>query len=144
MKEIEKNSEKEFLNGKQDSKPPIKIAKKESSSCSDYTLFLYVLLIMIVFGVLIFLFFYIHYGSYKIELLVAENSIDNLIIDMIKPLVDDRKYRLIKLSNNLEVLLISDINASTSSAALSVGVGSFKDDEISGLAHFCEHMIFLV
>ena len=64
---------------------------------------------------------------------------------MIKPLVDDRKYRLVKLSNNLEVLLISDINSSTSAAALSVGVGSFKDDpNIPGLAHFCEHMIFLV
>ena len=64
---------------------------------------------------------------------------------MIKPLVDDRRYRLIKLSNNLEVLLISDVNASTSAAAMSVGVGSFKDDEnMAGLAHLCEHMIFLV
>ena len=64
---------------------------------------------------------------------------------MIKPLVDDRKYRLVKLSNNLEVLLISDVNSATSAAALSFGVGSFKDDpKIPGLAHFCEHMIFLV
>ena len=64
---------------------------------------------------------------------------------MIKSLVDDRQYRLVQLSNNLEVLIISDINTSTSAAALSVEVGTFKDDKnIPGLAHLCEHMIFLV
>ena len=64
---------------------------------------------------------------------------------MIKPFSDNRQYRLIKLSNNLEVLMISDPDSSSSAASLSVGVGSFNDDsEIPGLAHFCEHMIFLV
>lgn len=63
---------------------------------------------------------------------------------MIKPLVDDRKYRAIRLTNNLEALLISDISSSRCSASLSVGVGSFQNDEdVLGLAHFTEHMIFL-
>ncbi len=61
-----------------------------------------------------------------------------------KPLIDDRKYRAIRLSNNLEVLLISDIGTARASASLSVGVGSFQDDDdLPGLAHFCEHMLFL-
>ena len=31
-----------------------------------------------------------------------------------------------------------------SAAAMAVGVGSFHDDwEIPGLAHFCEHMLFM-
>jgi hypothetical protein len=61
-----------------------------------------------------------------------------------KPLVDDRKYRAIRLTNNLEALLISDISTSRCSSSLSVGVGSFQnDDDIPGLAHFTEHMIFL-
>ena len=64
---------------------------------------------------------------------------------MIKPLVDDRKYRVIKLTNNLEVLMISDVSTSRCSSSMSVGVGSFQDDDdILGLAHFTEHMIFLV
>lgn len=63
---------------------------------------------------------------------------------MIKPLVDDRKYRAIRLTNNLEALLISDVSTSRCSSSLSVGVGSFQnDDDIIGLAHFTEHMIFL-
>jgi len=63
---------------------------------------------------------------------------------MIKPLVDDRKYRAIRLTNNLEALLISDLSTSRCSSSLSVGVGSFQnDDDIPGLAHFTEHMIFL-
>jgi insulysin len=83
------------------------------------------------------MFFYIHYGRYRIEVLVSEK-------DMIKPLVDDRKYRAVKLTNNLEVLMISDVSSSRCSASMSVGVGSFQDDEdILGLAHFTEHMIFL-
>lgn len=64
---------------------------------------------------------------------------------MIKPLIDDRKYRTIRLTNNLEVLMISDVSSSRCSASMSVGAGSFQNDEdVMGLAHFTEHMIFLV
>ena len=42
------------------------------------------------------------------------------------------------------VLLASDPNADTAAAALNVRVGHFSDpDQVPGLAHFCEHMLFL-
>lgn len=58
---------------------------------------------------------------------------------------DNRKYKYIKLNNNLEVLLIRDTNKANkgmASASMSVGVGSF-DEKIEGLAHFLEHMLFM-
>lgn len=67
------------------------------------------------------------------------------LIDIIKPLSEQRDFRIISLPNKIEAVLISDKTASKSSASLSVGVGSFyDDDDAAGLAHFCEHMLFLV
>ncbi|EGV62059.1 metalloprotease [Yamadazyma tenuis] len=62
-----------------------------------------------------------------------------------KPLVDDREYKFIKLSNELKVLLIHDPQTDKSAAGLDVFVGSYKDKdfEIPGLAHFCEHLLFM-
>ncbi|CAK9439966.1 uncharacterized protein LODBEIA_P40660 [Lodderomyces beijingensis] len=63
-----------------------------------------------------------------------------------KPIIDDRHYRFLKLnSNDLRVLLIHDPQADKSAAALDVNVGSFADKNYSipGLAHFCEHLLFM-
>lgn len=61
-----------------------------------------------------------------------------------KALCDQRNYRLIKLPNNLKALLVQDKEADTSSASLGVRVGAFSDPkEFPGLAHFCEHMLFM-
>ncbi|GAA5812303.1 hypothetical protein MFLAVUS_005754 [Mucor flavus] len=61
-----------------------------------------------------------------------------------KPANDEREYRLIKLANQLEVLLISDPDTDRASAALDVHVGSLSDPEnLQGLAHFCEHLLFM-
>ena len=59
-------------------------------------------------------------------------------------LFDDREYSVITLANSLTVLLISDPASNISSASMDVAAGSF-DDPIGyeGLAHFCEHMLFL-
>ncbi|GBB83220.1 hypothetical protein RclHR1_00100024 [Rhizophagus clarus] len=57
---------------------------------------------------------------------------------------DDRSYRLIRLSNELEALLIHDAKTDKSSAALDVHVGNLCDpDNLFGLAHFCEHLLFM-
>ncbi|KAI9282259.1 Metalloenzyme, LuxS/M16 peptidase-like protein [Sporodiniella umbellata] len=61
-----------------------------------------------------------------------------------KPASDKRDYRLLKLANELQVLLISDPEADRASAALDVHVGSLSDPEnLQGLAHFCEHLLFM-
>lgn len=61
-----------------------------------------------------------------------------------KPDIDDREYELVKLKNDLNVLLVSDKNTDFSAAAMNVGVGHFHDpEEVSGIAHFLEHMLFL-
>lgn len=60
------------------------------------------------------------------------------------PPSDYHLFRKIILKNGLEVMLISDPLIKYSSAALSVSVGSMYDPPyLPGLAHFCEHMLFL-
>ncbi|CAG2179175.1 unnamed protein product, partial [Oppiella nova] len=57
---------------------------------------------------------------------------------------DKREYKGLVLRNGLKVLLISDVEADKSAAALDVAVGSMSDPrEVQGLAHFLEHMLFL-
>ncbi|GAA5879693.1 hypothetical protein JCM8547_008957 [Rhodosporidiobolus lusitaniae] len=57
---------------------------------------------------------------------------------------DDRAYRFITLANGLKALLISDPKTDKAAAALGVQVGHLSDpDDLPGLAHFCEHMLFL-
>ncbi|KAI7847937.1 Metalloenzyme, LuxS/M16 peptidase-like protein [Circinella umbellata] len=61
-----------------------------------------------------------------------------------RPDSDDREYRLVRLANQLEVLLISDPETDRASAALDVHVGNLSDpDQLEGLAHFCEHLLFM-
>ncbi|VVT49745.1 uncharacterized protein SAPINGB_P002422 [Magnusiomyces paraingens] len=61
-----------------------------------------------------------------------------------KPLLDDRDYRYITLENGLLALLIHDPETDKAAAALDVNVGSFSDPEdLPGLAHFCEHLLFM-
>ncbi|ANB12559.1 Ste23p [Sugiyamaella lignohabitans] len=61
-----------------------------------------------------------------------------------KPLLDERQYRVITLPNKLEALLINDVDTDKASAALDVNVGSYSDpNDLYGLAHFCEHLLFM-
>jgi len=58
--------------------------------------------------------------------------------------LDKREYRYLQLENKMKVLIIHDSEAETSGASMEVGVGSYSDSEgVDGLAHFCEHMLFL-
>jgi len=57
---------------------------------------------------------------------------------------DKKEYRTLRLANQIEVLLISDVSFNKSAAALDVGVGSHEDPkDKQGLAHFLEHVLFL-
>lgn len=65
-------------------------------------------------------------------------------MEISKPLTDERYYRVIKLDNGFEALLISDETTDKAAASLDVHVGSFADpEEIPGLAHFLEHLLFM-
>ncbi|KAI9830043.1 MAG: hypothetical protein M1819_005873 [Sarea resinae] len=61
-----------------------------------------------------------------------------------KPSLDDRSYRVIRLANKLEALLVHDPDTDKASAALDVNVGNFSDpSDLEGLAHCVEHMLFM-
>lgn len=76
---------------------------------------------------------------------------------IIKSVNDKRKYDTVTLNNGLRVIVINDPDAGNSAAALSVSVGSLQNkyipyktsfnevkyEEINGLAHFLEHMLFM-
>ena len=68
----------------------------------------------------------------------------NLMKNITKPKVDTLDYGYKVLSNGLKVLLISDPETTKSSAALAVNIGSLANkNEEQGLAHFCEHLLFM-
>ncbi|KAG8198306.1 hypothetical protein JTE90_021560 [Oedothorax gibbosus] len=57
---------------------------------------------------------------------------------------DSRAYRGLELKNGMQVLLVSDPSTDKSAAAIDVQIGSLSEPrEFPGLAHFCEHMLFL-
>jgi insulysin len=58
---------------------------------------------------------------------------------------DDREYRILQLENGLQVTLVSDPKGDKAAASLDVAVGHLSDpDDMPGLAHFCEHLLFMV
>lgn len=61
-----------------------------------------------------------------------------------KPALDDRSYRVIRLPNQLEALLVHDPDTDKASASVNVNVGSFSDaDDMPGMAHAVEHLLFM-
>ncbi|KAJ5737805.1 Peptidase M16 core [Penicillium malachiteum] len=61
-----------------------------------------------------------------------------------KPELDDRSYRVIRLPNKLEALLVHDPDTDKASAAVNVNVGNFSDeDDMPGMAHAVEHLLFM-
>lgn len=65
-------------------------------------------------------------------------------VEVRKPLTDKRSYTYKTFDSGLRVLLVQNPEAQKSSYAVAVEVGSIDDPEdFQGLAHFCEHMVFL-
>jgi len=63
---------------------------------------------------------------------------------IIKSPNDSLHYRAIRLTNELDCLLVRDPEAKLSAAVMNVGSGSFNDPRSHhGLAHFLEHMLFM-
>ena len=71
-------------------------------------------------------------------------STERLAEKLEAPALDDRSYRVIKLSNKLEALLVHDPDTDKASASVNVNVGSFSDeDDMPGMAHAVEHLLFM-
>ncbi|KAI0053918.1 hypothetical protein FA95DRAFT_1551697 [Auriscalpium vulgare] len=63
---------------------------------------------------------------------------------IVKSQQDDREYRVIRLENGLQTMLVHDAKADKAAASLDVAVGHLYDpDDMPGLAHFCEHLLFM-
>merc|ERR1719379_513944 len=61
-----------------------------------------------------------------------------------KPPLDKRNYEYAKFTNGLEVVAVQDADTVSSGFSVAVEAGSYMDPkELQGLAHFCEHMLFL-
>jgi len=59
------------------------------------------------------------------------------------PNVDEYSYRLVNLGNGITALIVHDADTDKAAAACDVRVGSLSDpDDLPGLAHFTEHMLF--
>lgn len=87
-----------------------------------------------------------HYRNYVLmrQYSVNMEGVKKVIDKIIKSEEDKRQYRGLVLQNDLKVLLISDNSTDKAAAALDVNVGCMSDPvELPGLAHFCEHMLFL-
>ena len=63
-------------------------------------------------------------------------------VEIIKSGGDERNYRGLILENEMKIVLVSDPTTDKAALALDVNVGSISDP-VPGLAHFCEHMLFL-
>jgi len=73
-----------------------------------------------------------------------QRPVERLTDRLETPSLDDRNYRVIRLPNQLEVLLVHDADTDKASAAMDVNVGNFSDpDHLSGLSHSLEHMLFM-
>jgi len=82
-----------------------------------------------------------------IQAQATENNMKSFQViqqSIVKSPNDTRQYQVIRLTNDLEVLLISDPDLQNSAASLSVPIGSMHNpDSQLGLAHYLEHMLFL-
>tara|TARA_Y100000389_G_scaffold45724_2_gene40593 strand:- start:4244 stop:7045 length:2802 start_codon:yes stop_codon:yes gene_type:complete len=60
------------------------------------------------------------------------------------PRADTKQYRTIVLPNGIQALLVSSDKTEKAAMSVNVQVGSYNDpDDLPGLAHFLEHMLFM-
>jgi len=65
-------------------------------------------------------------------------------VELLSPAMKGQKTAKLKLSNGIQVYCIHDPKTPIAAAALAVENGSWSDpEEYPGMAHFCEHMLFM-
>jgi secreted Zn-dependent insulinase-like peptidase len=74
----------------------------------------------------------------------SHEAVERLADSLEAPSLDTRSYRVIRLPNQLEALLVHDPETDKASAAMDVNVGNFSDEEdMPGMAHAVEHLLFM-
>jgi nardilysin len=71
-----------------------------------------------------------------------------MTVELIKSTNDRKQYKLLTLTNGLEVIMVStsecSLQSTKAAASVAVQAGSFSDPmEAQGLAHYLEHMVFM-
>lgn len=86
----------------------------------------------------------LNHRSISGEMPVTEHELRpaELVTDHLEtPSLDDRTYRVIRLPNQLEALLVHDAQTDKASAGMDVNVGNFSDErDMPGMAHAVEHV----
>lgn len=67
-----------------------------------------------------------------------------LMYQLEKAKVDNRQYQMLRLKNDLEVLLVHDPQTDIASASVSVNAGSFLDGDLKGKAHALEVCMLII
>jgi len=74
----------------------------------------------------------------------AQQPSETIADHLEKPLLDNRSYKVIRLKNQLEALLVHDPDTDKASAAMDVNAGAFSDaEDMPGMAHAVEHLLFM-
>ncbi|KAI2612887.1 LuxS/MPP-like metallohydrolase [Hypoxylon fragiforme] len=85
-----------------------------------------------------------HMPTIEIAMRDQQKPVERVTDQLEVPSLDDRSYRVIRLPNQLEALLVHDPETDKASAALDVNVGNFSDeDDMPGMAHAVEHLLFM-
>ncbi|CCH58595.1 hypothetical protein TBLA_0A08050 [Henningerozyma blattae CBS 6284] len=87
---------------------------------------------------------YMH-SNIILSIIIQKDFNQTISSNILKPITDERNYQFIKLNkNNLHALIIQDKTTDKAAAALDVNAGAFMDpSNLPGLAHFCEHLLFM-
>jgi insulysin len=92
----------------------------------------------------LFMTFALPYFFYTSEVYPYTVIPDQSNLEIKTPLLNQRKTLKIQLKNGIKALIVSDPKITQSAAAVAVMAGSWDDpDEYPGMAHFCEHMLFM-
>ena len=71
-------------------------------------------------------------------------SVERVIDDLERPVINDHSYHIICLLNKLKALLVHNLNTNKASAFMNVEVGNFfNDSDMSEMAHAVKHLSFI-
>ena len=86
-------------------------------------------------------------GAYRVDTVIMANwrkHVTKEENDIIKSNTDMGNYMVLILTNGMKICLMSTADTDWASATMDVHLGSMSDpDDIPGLAHFCEHLLFM-